>query len=90
MVNSGEILGKLHLHDGCPYPYSAPEPMDNVMEVDNGAYMGVYGCLYRLPEGFQKANDPGVCGTFRYEDQDGPPQFLWDLCYAPHVLNYSG
>ena len=66
MVHVGKLLGKLQIHDGRPHPSSGPEPMDNVMEVDTGAYNSVNDNLYHLPEGFQKSDALGVCGTFRY------------------------
>ena len=89
MIHAGELVGELQLHDGRTRPYSNLEPSNNATEVYTGAYTDVYERLYHLPGGFHQADSLGICGSFRYDYQDGPPQLLGDIPCAPHVLDYD-
>ena len=57
------------------------------MELETGYNKSVYERFYHLPESLQESYEPGFCGPFGYEDQDSPPQILWDLPRLPHVLD---
>ena len=87
MVYTGSILRELQIYFSCPCPYSGPEPVEDIMELDTGSYTSVCECLYHLPEDLKDPYALGVCGPFGYEDRDSPPQLLWDIPFFPHVLD---
>ena len=58
------------------------------MELDAGPEEGIDYGLHDPPKHLQEAYPPGVCVNLGYQDQDGPPQFPWDIPRSPHVLDY--
>ena len=88
MVDAGHILGYLELHCLRPCASTCAELVKDIVKLDAGLEAGINDGLHELTERLQEEDTLGVCVSLGDQDQDGPPQFLWNIPGASHIPDY--